>query len=994
MTAGLLLAAAALAAPPHRLAVVEVAGARAVPPAFTALLEAALLRSEAVTLVERGELRRVLAERALTLAAGADALAAAGALVAADALLLLEAGDPGRERVTPVRVRLVDARDGVKLQDVVVAPGDGTKLDETAGFVAGRVARRLGLAAAGGARTLVGVIGFTSEEVSRRWDWLSGSLSAGIEGRLGEVPGVVLLERERLHPLAEERVLTAGLPERLRTSAVLVDGSYGIALEGGRADVLLVLRGRRGGETVFEARLPGAVDDVASLARRAAEEVRARLELAAPARAMDADVEVAALLREAEACTRVRACDRALRLVEGAHALAPDRVDVRLRLVLAGRDAFLRVHETPLARTDRAGYFREILPICFRTLGVAERIVANDLPHGLYAGQARSAWVHRPGSWFVDGLFDVFAYGNLHLGPAQADPETGQEVRSRVRRLFARYREVVKGKDDVLYGSILSQASKDFAWHCESAEEAIRFCRGVREETAALLERVACPECATGLDCGGSAYDFEAAPWGGDRARWGPLYRAFLDDLIRDENPLLRLSGLRSSARWERGSPRSVEQARAGLDLLLDRLVVSMPADAVAPWLAPWAEELLELAWGRAGAAGEDARARHHREKLLEARLRLRAHPPEAASGGSTGPARYRLERVADLAPLAPAEARGLVAGEGLLAVVTARPAGPGRVRWGLVRLDANTRRPLPVVELDRDVEEVRESAATLDSGRGPATAVAGATVWVGLPGAGLAAFPEKGPARLLTEEDGLPDRRVRALEAVDGRLFALVGDAFTDSGLMEVDPASGRARLLASSRARERRGPLDGRFLQFLCADRERRALVLGVEGGPGGPRSALLVLDVRSGTVEPLADDAFAALRRTLLGERGQVSARRTAGTALITSFPFVYSIDLSTRRIAPLLRSSQLAAQVETPWLARARWPRAECLWRDRLVCREGATLLCFRPDRAEPELPLDALGPVRAPGGPLRDVAPDGDGLLLLEPAGLHRLSSPP
>ena len=1051
-----LLFAAALAAPP-RLAVVEVAGARAVPPAFLTLLEAALLRSESVTLVERVELRHVLEERTITLAlgSGADALAAAGALLSADALLLLEAGDPGRERVMPVRVRLVDARDGMKLRDVVVALEEGARAQEAAaGFVAARVVRRLGLAAAG-AGTPVGVIGFTSEEVSRRWDWLSGSLSAGIEEHLGEGPGVVLLERERLYPHTEERVLTAGLPERLRTSAVLVDGSWRIAREGGAEEIALVLRGRRARAAVFEARLSGAAGDLAGLARRAAEEVRARLKLAGPASPVGADVEVAALLREADACSRLRESERALRMVEGAHALAPERTDVLFRLLPTGGQAFSRVYHAapPRGPEDRGRYFREIVPICFRTLSVAERIVANELPHTLHAHHARSVWVHRPGSWYVDGLFDVLGYGNLHLGPAEADPGTKREMRGRVRALFARYRALVKGNDDVLYASVLAHAAKNLSWLCETTEEALRFSRGVQEETAALMRRVSCPECASGLECGIEPRDLPPVPPGGDPERWKPPYRAFVEDLLRHPDPLVRLSGVRASVRFEEDAARRAERAAAGLELLVE-LVGSVPFDHRTPWFrepmrrlvdaafadplarARWLEGFLEVlerlpvfsalewqdaalaassAWEAGARPGEalavldrsiaaaerrgggDPTERHYLERLVEGRRQFVARHPEAAAlaGGKAAPAKYRIERVARLEGV---EGRRIVAEGALLAVVTvrvtpARPGGRDRVRWGLLRFDAKTRQPLPLVELDREVEFPAEREGSIDSGRMPPTAVEGAVVYFGISGAGIAVFPGEGPPRLLSEESGLADRRVRALEAVDGRLYALVGDPFTDSGLMEVDPATGRSRLLGSSRARERRSPLDGRFLQFLCADHERRALILGVEGEPGGrgPRSSLFVHDVRTGAVEPLKIEWLAALEGALIGERGQMTARRVGGLALITSFPFVWSIDLSARRIAPLLRSSQLAAPVDAPWVVGSHWPRAECFWGRRLVCREGAHLLCFVPGEARPDFPLDGLRDPR--NQPIRDVAPDGDGLLLLDATALHRLTAP-
>ncbi|MBI1853112.1 MAG: hypothetical protein HYR85_22475, partial [Planctomycetes bacterium] len=119
-----------------KLAVLDVGTASAVPPEFLDLVQASLLQSSAVTLVERLELSKILRERALvlSLSSTSDSVAAAGALVAADAFLLLEASAPKDEGI-PVRVRLVDAHDGVKLADSIVSlAGSRKDWEESATF--------------------------------------------------------------------------------------------------------------------------------------------------------------------------------------------------------------------------------------------------------------------------------------------------------------------------------------------------------------------------------------------------------------------------------------------------------------------------------------------------------------------------------------------------------------------------------------------------------------------------------------------------------------------------------------------------------------------------------------------------------------------------------------------------------------------------------------------------------------------------------------------
>ncbi|MBI1853944.1 MAG: hypothetical protein HYR85_26705, partial [Planctomycetes bacterium] len=950
--------------------------------------------------------------------------------------------------------------DGVKLADSIVSlAGSRKDWEESATFVSQRVTRRLELASgASGARAFVGVIGFASEEVSRRWDWLSGSLSTGVEERLNDMPGVVLLERERLWTLTDERALTEGLPDRVKTSAVLVDGSFRIGGERGKEEIALALRGRRGKESIFEVRLTAPALDPADLAHRAADEIQARLKLARPPQPMSANEEVAALLREASVFRKFSENERAMRLVEAAHAIAPERVDCLFELLLTGVECYhqryFALHKpTP---DDLARYYRALLPICHRTLAVAEQIVANSLPHTLYIHYTNPTFMWKPHSYVVDGLYVVFGWGSIHLGPASADPEARDEIQGRLRVLFAKYRALVKGKDDVLYATVLAQAAQEFPWLCESPEEAMRFCLTVQEETAGLMRRTNCPEAASGLKCGASIYDFDRATWGKDRAAWKPLYEKFVATLCNHSDPLLRLSGHFARMRLVDRDPNAREQALADLELLRNEVIGSVQFDGSNPWFTPWVHVLIEIAYGRehapdenalekahaydqlstalekqsvfavgawrqwanaeagcyerASRAGEglavldraialcerrtsdDSEGRYERGKLADVRRQFLARHPELVPvNADSSRNRFEIERVASFTGLGAIQCRRIVSEGDVLAIVYVRLQPP---RVGVLRLDPKTREITRRVEMDRDV--VLPSGGPATAMRMPSVAVDGDTIYVGVPGAGIAVFPNDESPRCVSEASGLADARVHALEFVDGKLFALVGDVFTEAGVMEVDPATGKSRMLCSSRARERRSEIDGRIVHALCANPAQHSLVLEmgpVEATipePTRGRSTLFVYDLRSGTVERLRDETFDRMNRDLVSENGQVSIRRSGSVALFTSFPFVYSLDLATRRITPLVKSTGAYAQMplETKWTAGADWPRAEFLLGTGLVCLQRADLLFFREGKAEAEFPLDGL---RKPGDhrrEIRDIAPTGRSILLLEDDSLH------
>jgi hypothetical protein len=1043
-----------------KLAVVDVGTATPVPPVFFELLQTSLLESGAVTLVERAELDRVLRERALVLSMSSarDSIVAAGALVAADAFALLEAGGASEEG-TPLRVRLVDAHEGVKLSDTVVTLAKAP--DETARFVAKRLVQRLALSQpSSGEPTYVGVTGFASEEVSRRWDALAGPVGAGIEERLSSVPGVVLLERQELWTIAEERTLTEGLPERLRPAAVLIDGRYRISGERGEEQVTLALRARRGNETVFETKLTSRADVPSDLSQRAAEEIRARLKLAAQP-PMSVDEEVDALLREATGCFYASEPDRAMRLVEAAIALAPDRLDCRFKLLVVGGRVLQELAygtRRGLLRSDRDSYLRALLPPWFRLLSTAEAIVANSLPHRLHAADRNSEETSSgPPSYDVDGLESLISFGcGRPYGPMAADPETRAEIRARLRALLERYLEIIKGNDDSKYESCLQLGAREYATLGGSPDELVGFCTTIQEEMAALMRRTGRfgTYHALTLRCGYHVWDGDPAAV--DPA-WGDRLPSYLDRLRSHADPLLRLSGCLGSAWTYGGKPEGTEYAKEGLDLFRTEILEKVPFDTDDPWFLQWVSDLVSLAtyhtrsaeasrwsalqfeslmsavdgkegfrsawvaWARAAASFRDLAGDHaealvlfdralavsrelarwsqvgranHFELATQRRHALALSPDLAAIASDSTLGRYSMEKIANFASIDGPSAARLVADGDVLGVVLVRLES-ARSRCWLARLDPNTLAPTGTTALD-DYVRFETWGGTIDFvRRKPAVATDADTVYVGFPEGGIVVFPGGGRPRLLTEATGLVDQRVQTLDVVDGKIYALVGNLGDQSGVMEVDPAIGKSRMLCSSRALAGPSELDGRAIHVVCADALHHGLVIEAgrrrSEGQAAPYSTLFAYDVRTGAVERIASDPLTLMQRESLGGGGQVTARRTKSSVLFTADPFQFEFDLESRRIQPLVKRTWTRDEicVDAPWFAGMKWPRAEFLVEGGLVATDDTDVVFFREGSPEPEYPLDGIvDGIRSTL--IKDVAPWRRGVLVLEYDSLHLL----
>lgn len=252
--------AAAAEPPPPTVAIVPTAATRA---PLADLLTTDLSSDAGVRLVERQAVARVVDE--LKLAAAGDAAAGMklGQLLAADAIVMLDAGSA--ETPPRVRVRVVETRTGIRLAD-----GEWAAADLLADRAVLLVDLRTGLRklrAAAESRRLVGIVGLRSEEETGSTVATARALSVFAAQDLQRLPDVVVLEREQLRRLTTERDLT-GTELDLRASALLLEGS--LRREGDTFVIALALLplkdGKRRERTVSTPAKTGAARDAIAAA--------------------------------------------------------------------------------------------------------------------------------------------------------------------------------------------------------------------------------------------------------------------------------------------------------------------------------------------------------------------------------------------------------------------------------------------------------------------------------------------------------------------------------------------------------------------------------------------------------------------------------------------------------------------------------------------------------------------------------------------------------
>jgi len=272
-------------------------------------VEVALSGQEGIALIERAQIKKVLAEQELNASGLVDPANAVkvGKLLGADILLFIESRAPVDEKGKPdqkqeariCRVRAVEARTGIILCSALEQQQDLLR-------DAGKVAEVAALAAAKSQvpmkeRRHVALLDFRSEELSHQLDGLALALGVFLVNDLAASPSVVVLERESLERLRDEEAL-AGLELDLATSSVLLRGTVkrvGDAHEElyVRVDFNPKARGKQ-----EQVEVTGPADDVPALRKRIVEAIVRQLRVRPPAAAKaDPAKEAQAFLRRGRA---------------------------------------------------------------------------------------------------------------------------------------------------------------------------------------------------------------------------------------------------------------------------------------------------------------------------------------------------------------------------------------------------------------------------------------------------------------------------------------------------------------------------------------------------------------------------------------------------------------------------------------------------------------------------------------------------------------------
>lgn len=849
-----------------KLAIVDVGTQKKVPEPFMDLLLVAFGNYSEITLLERTEINKLLREHALALSMSGNIdkdVIKVGRLWATDAFLMLEVPKDSGSDIT-VRIMLVDTHYGLKIWDSAFILNSQLKTYQNqAAILANATAQRLAkIRESSDNLIMIGVTTFRSDEISKRWDWLSEALPTGIEQHLALFPGIILMERTKTRTLTEERELVEGLPEALRASAVLVDGAYKINREKGLDTISLYLRCRRNNKILLEERIEGSLNKTSELYQKTACLVVNSIGLKKDSKPMDPLIEAEMLAGEAKAYLIRREPERALPPAEAAFALVPNSLQYN-ELLLSVLNTGLGKYYLDLSDDDseknRIDWYNCSVKTLLRASPLVERIVTETYSQADYFPTQVEE--------YFNTMLNVVFRCRFSRYPLYLDNEMRiyfNEIRECFWNLYRLCHGKFKGKSDRNYEQLLSFGERAYCF-CTSTEQAIEFSREVLFESVKLFN--AHPKL--GYDIRGllSLVTYLDSPglseWPREKDSIGKIV-TYLNELTGSDDPIIRFHAEAASMSLYEGKDFDKFQRHCekfisvfkneilenfpGLDYswVYCQIVNARFSNEEEKDLAIKTRYFLELlefvyqkgifcqneTWVECTLETADYLERDNKireastflkksiaelqkksqrnERLSKALRALQQRHPELMKKDTKG---YKIMSIFSLkdnsVPLqlkkwSPGSTnfRRLVLNDKIFAIVCS--GGVSKEQFAVIKLDRENFKPLSFQSSPIEINfETRDMGLIQEYIYGPAVTTNGDDIYIGFSQDGIMVFSKDGRAELMNEDNGLACNNIQSLDILDDKLYAVIGEFQKDAGLMEVDLKFDTSRILFSTRSK-----------------------------------------------------------------------------------------------------------------------------------------------------------------------------------------------
>jgi hypothetical protein len=289
------------------------------------LLETQLSDNKNIKLLERAQIDKIMQEQQLSAAGLVERNNAIkiGKLLRADAFIIITPENQTGQAGDLIRVRAAEAAHGLRLLDYFEQI-DALKPDDTAERISKKIESVIGkLTLPAGAAIPVGIVDIHRVQLGDKYRILERSLPVLLSVRLGLEPKIIMLEREDLKVLQDEKLRTAGEDSKFWGSAVLIEGN--LQPKNGSLEMTLSLRKSDDKDIKTITILVEPNEPSVAIDKVAADIVQAILN-APPASQWDLAAEAEQYYQQGQMFYNHQRYEEALPLFETAHALQPQNV--------------------------------------------------------------------------------------------------------------------------------------------------------------------------------------------------------------------------------------------------------------------------------------------------------------------------------------------------------------------------------------------------------------------------------------------------------------------------------------------------------------------------------------------------------------------------------------------------------------------------------------------------------------------------------------------
>jgi hypothetical protein len=289
---------------------------------LVSLLEAELSQKDGIQLLERAAIDKILDEQKLSAAGLLDrnATIKIGKLLRADAFIILSLENKTQDANDLIRIRVSETAHGLRLLDYFEQSNSKNPKEAVE-----RIIKKLEVVFKKINQTdekliPIGIVDIHRVQLGEQYKMLERTLPVMLSVRLSLEPQIIMLEREDLKVLLDEKLRTEGEDSKFWNSAVLIEGY--LQPNSGHLEMHLNLKQAAGAE-LKSLTIPFEPNEPAAAIAKATTEIIQQLQNSPPITKWQPELEAEQFYKQGQMLTAHSRYEEAVPLYETAHALQP-----------------------------------------------------------------------------------------------------------------------------------------------------------------------------------------------------------------------------------------------------------------------------------------------------------------------------------------------------------------------------------------------------------------------------------------------------------------------------------------------------------------------------------------------------------------------------------------------------------------------------------------------------------------------------------------------